>query len=436
MNIFLIGSGAREHAIARAIKRSRHQSSLFCFGSHQNPAIKELCREYTTGSITNVPAILDFAKAQQIDWAVIGPEAPLAAGVVDALLTLGIPSIGPTQTLAQIETSKSFTRNLLTGRGIPGCPRYQFFPSLNGVQTWLEALAPNYVVKADGLMGGKGVKVSGDHLHSIAEALAWCEEIIKNDMGFVIEEKLIGQEFSLMSFSDGEHLVHMPAAQDHKRAFVGDAGPNTGGMGSYSDTNHSLPFLTQSDIEQAQAINEATVRALKNLTGELYKGILYGGFMATNDSVKLIEYNARFADPETMNVLPLLESDFVDLCQAIIIGTLDKETVRFAHRATVCKYAVPEGYPDHPVKNQKIDISHVQNTDQLYYAAVDQREDGLYETGSRALAVVGIAGTIAEAEKIAEAEIKRIQGPLYHRNDIGTEALIKKRIDMMNELRK
>jgi len=238
-----------------------------------------------------------------------------------------------------------------------------------------------------------------------------------------------------MSFSDGHHLAHMPAVQDHKRAFVGDKGPNTGGMGSYSDANHLLPFLTAADIQQARNINTQTMRALRNECGEPYRGILYGGFMATKSGIKLIEYNARFGDPESMNVLAVLESDFVELCQAIINGNLAPARARFAHKATVCKYAVPEGYPDDPVKDKKIDISEISNKDQLYLGAVDEREDGLYETGSRAVAFVGIADTIAEAEQIAEAEIQKIKGPLFHREDIGTTALIKKRVKMMEKLK-
>lgn len=436
MNILLIGSGAREHAIARAIKRSPTAVELVCVGSSVNPGIQKLCSVYSTGSLTDCTAIVALAKTHAIDFAIIGPENPLEAGIVDALKTEGIPSVGPTKALAQIETSKSFARNLLAEYHIPACPIFRYFTSMDGVEKFLHELNGNYVIKVDGLMGGKGVKVSGDHLAGIEEGMKWCEELIANSKTFLIEEKLIGQEFSLMSFCDGEHLAHMPAAQDHKRAFAGDLGPNTGGMGSYSDTNHCLPFLTDQDIADARHITEATAKALQKKCGEGYKGVLYGGFMATKDGVKLIEYNARFADPETMNALPLLTSDFVELCLAIIQGTLTQGHAIFAHKATVCKYAVPEGYPDTPIKNQKIDASGVEDTDALYYAAVDAREDGLYETGSRTVAIVGIADTIAEAENIAEAEIRRVQGPLFHREDIGTEALIQKRIDMMNTLRR
>ena len=435
MNILIIGSGAREHAIAQTLTKSKHKPNLFCFGSSNNPGIKKLSTGYIVGKITDVESMINFTQTNKIDWTFVGPEAPLEAGVVDALKNIGIASIGPTKLLAQLETSKSFTRDLLTEYNIPGCPRFKYFTTMTGVEEFIEHFADGYVVKADGLMGGKGVKVSGDHLNGVEEGVKWCEELIADNKTFLIEEKLIGQEFSLMSFCDGEHLAHMPAVQDHKRAFVGDLGPNTGGMGTYSDTNHSLPFLSVYDIEDAKAINEATAKAIKDKFGENYKGILYGGFMATATEVKLIEYNARLGDPETMNVLPILESDFVELCQSIIDGNLSQEKAIFSPVATVCKYAVPNGYPDDAVKNELIDVSEVADQEHLYFASVDQKENGLYETGSRTVAFVGIAPTITEAEKIAETEIQKIKGPLFHREDIGTTELVAKRVEMMKKLR-
>ncbi|MBL7046778.1 MAG: phosphoribosylamine--glycine ligase, partial [Candidatus Marinimicrobia bacterium] len=297
MMILLIGSGAREHAIARALARSPQKPTTVCFASNNNPGIQELSAYFTMGDIKNPQAVVSFAQQYGADLAIIGPEAPLEVGVADALLDTGISTVGPKKALAQIETSKGFTRDLLKKYNIPSCPRYRVFSSLDGVSEILSELGEKYVVKFDGLMGGKGVKVAGDHLLSHEDAISYCQEMIKRGGKFVIEEKLIGQEFSLMSFSDGDHLAHMPPVQDHKRAYVGDTGPNTGGMGSYSDSNHLLPFLTEEDIVQAQEFNQATIDALKKEFWEGYKGILYGGFIATVDGVKLIEYNARLGDP-------------------------------------------------------------------------------------------------------------------------------------------
>ena len=435
MNILVVGSGAREHAIARSIKESKVPNKLYCLASNRNPGIEEISEILEVGKISDPQAVTNFAAKHSIDLAIIGPEAPLANGVVDALQEINIPCVGPTKNLAQIETSKSFTRDLMQKYNIAGCPKYQTFDDLTNVSDFLNILGENYVIKFDGLMGGKGVKVSGEHVKSHAEAIEYCEQIIAKNGKFVIEEKLIGEEFSLMSFCDGEHLIHMPSVQDHKRAYENDTGPNTGGMGSYNDANQTLPFLTNSDIDSAKAINVATAKALKTEFGIGYQGILYGGFIATADGVKVIEYNARFGDPEAMNVFSLLQSDLIDIFLGIANSSLHECTVTFSNKATVCKYAVPEGYPDSPVKGEHIDISKVENPDQLYLASVDLKNNILLESGSRTVAVVGIADTLQEAELIAENEIKRVDGPLFHRTDIGTMELIKKRIDHMKALR-
>ena len=292
-------------------------------------------------------------------------------------------------------------------------------------------LGDNYVVKYDGLAGGKGVKVAGDHLHSHDEALIYCEELIKKGGYFLIERKLIGEEFSLMSFCDGENLSHMPAVQDHKRAYEGDTGPNTGGMGTYSDSDHKLPFLEDSHIKSAQKINEQTAKALKQKFGEGYKGILYGGFIATNAGVQLIEYNARFGDPEAMNVLSILETDFIDICRSIISGSLSNLDINFKNLATVCKYAVPDGYPDNPVKGNPIDVSDIKDKNLLFHASVELKDKKLIQMGSRAIAVVGHGESIWEAEQIAEKNISKVKGPLFHRKDIGTTELIQQKINHM-----
>ena len=434
-NILVIGSGAREHAIVRALDRSTQEKTISCLASNMNPGIAELCDELTVNNINDPEFVVSYAKETDATLAIVGPENPLAAGVADALWGAGVKTVGPKKDLAQLETSKAFTRNLLKEYDIPGGPKYQTFDTLDGVTDFLNELGENYVVKYDGLAGGKGVKVAGDHLHSHDEALAYCQELVDSDGEFVIEEKFVGEEFSLMSFCDGDNLKHMPAVQDHKRAYEGDTGPNTGGMGTYSDANHSLPFLTDNDISQALEINIQTARAINDKFGVGYKGILYGGFMATASGVKLIEYNARFGDPEAMNVLSLLESDFIDICIGVADGTLNQVDVQFANKATVCKYAVPEGYPDNPVKGEPIDVSKVKNLDGLFYASVDIQNGQLVEAGSRTVAVVGMAETISDAEKITEKEVSAVSGPLFHRKDIGTDDVVKKRVDHMNSLR-
>ena len=433
--ILVIGSGAREHAIVRALNRSHQEKEIFCIASNMNPGIAELCDELLIGNFNDPDFVVNYTNEIGVTLAIIGPENPLENGVADALWSVKVKVVGPKKNLAKLETSKAFTRDLLKEYDIPGGPKYRTFDSMNGVAEFLNELGENYVVKYDGLAGGKGVKVSGEHLHSHDEALVYCQELTDKDGEFVIEEKFIGEEFSLMSFCDGDTLKHMPAVQDHKRAYEGDTGPNTGGMGTYSDANHSLPFLTEDDIAEAHQINIQTAKAVKDKFGEEYRGILYGGFMATANGVKLIEYNARFGDPEAMNVLSLLESDFIEICNGIADGSLNKVDVHFSNKATVCKYAVPEGYPNNPVKDEQIDISKIKNPDGLFYASVDIQNGKLVEAGSRTVAVVGMANSISNAEKIAEKEVSAIAGPLFHRSDIGTDMVIQKRINHMKSIR-
>ena len=432
--ILIVGSGAREHAIVKAIKESPQNKKIYCLGSNMNPGIAKLCEETIVDNINNPITVRNFAKEIKASFTIIGPENPLENGVADILWENNIPVIGPKKNLAKIETSKSFTRKLQKNYNIPGEPKYKFFNTLIGIESFLKKLGENYVVKYDGLAGGKGVKVSGDHLKNHGEAINYCKDLINKKASFIIEEKFIGEEFSLMSFSDGKNLKHMPAIQDHKRAYEGDLGPNTGGMGTYSNFDHSLPFLKSDEIKQAHDINNATIKALRNHYQDEYKGVLYGGFMATRQGVKLIEYNARFGDPEAMNVLSILKTDFIDICKSIINGSLNKLNVDFEKKATVCKYSVPEGYPENPIKNKPINVSKVKDH-LLFYGSVDFKNNSLVESGSRTVAVVGKADSIFKAEKIVEKEISLISGPLFHRKDIGTEPVIKKRIEHMKSLR-
>jgi phosphoribosylamine--glycine ligase len=392
--------------------------------------------EYGVGRITDPATVASFAREHSVTLTIIGPEAPLAAGVADALLAAGVPVVGPTQSLARIESSKGFARDLLAKYNIPGNPFFQRFNSMDGLEDVLNRYANRHVIKDDGLAGGKGVKVCGDHLLSIDDSVAFCRELVQQGHPFVVEEKVEGEEFSLMSFCDGATLKHMPAVQDHKRAYNGDKGPNTGGMGTYTDADHKLPFLTDKDITEAQEMNQRVAAALAQECGAPYQGILYGGFMATRYGVKLIEYNARFGDPESLNLLTLLQTDLVEICRAIVRGTLADVDVRFTAQASVCKYVVPDGYPDSPRKGDDVQLpEELPANATIFLSAVDVQQGRLVATGSRTVAVVGLGDSLSEAEAVCEEVVRQIPGPFFHRADVGTNALIARRVDHMKRLR-
>ncbi len=431
MKVLLIGSGGREHAIAMAIARSRKYPQLYAAMSKKNPGIASLCKDFLLVKETD-PAIVDYARTNRIELAVIGHETPLAAGIPDMLWAADIPVVGPRKPAAQTEFDKAWTRNFMNKYNIAGCPEFRVFrKGEGGTDEYIDELK-DAVIKPAGLTGGKGVRVMGDHF-DIDGAKRYAREVLLND-DLVIEERLVGEEFTVQAFVDGSTLAFAPAVQDHKRAYEGDKGPNTGGMGSYSDSKDILPFMQESDYIDAKKIMIDVVRAVKKETGVPYQGILYGQFMATKKGISVIEFNARFGDPEAMNVLTLLDNDFLDVCTAIVNCTLDKIKVSFKKQATVCKYAVPAGYPDNPTRDSIVEITDLKDA-LLFYSSVYEKDGKIYTTASRAIAVLGVAENLKEAEKKAEAGISGLKGSLYSRHDIGTEELIRKRIRHMKELR-
>lgn len=433
-------SGRRD-ALYQAALGSSHRPEVYVASDVGNPG-NIPSDHYFCGKIDDPEFVRDCLKkiGSKHSLGVIGPEEPLLAGISDLFWDAGIRCVGPVKALAQLETSKAFTRRLMTEYEIPGCPEHRIFTNLDGIAEYLRELG-EFVIKPDGLTGGKGVKVSGDHINSIAEGVQYCAELFRDGQQIVVvEEKLDGEEFSFQSFYDGRHIAHMVPVQDHKRAWDGDKGPNTGGMGSYSCADHLLPFLKSEHIEEAGEINRQIGEALLKKTGLEYKGILYGGFMLTKKGLKVIEYNARFGDPEIMNVLPIMKTDFLDVCRAIVDGTLDKLHVEFESKATVCKYIVPRSYPGKLTTEAIIDVSELEALRQrepnlrVFYGAVEAHPKGLRLTGSRAIGIVGIGASLAEAERIAEKAASAVKGDVYHRSDIGTAALIQKRKNHINRI--
>ncbi|PKL36765.1 phosphoribosylamine--glycine ligase [Candidatus Peregrinibacteria bacterium HGW-Peregrinibacteria-1] len=445
--ILLIGCGAREHIIAEKLKASSEDVELFVVGPNENPGIVSLSEEYLLASVDDVEAIVDFALNHKVDFAVIGPELPLEKGVVDALERAGVKSASPRSEVAKLETSKGFTRDLLAKYGITGNPKFKVFDdvaSVDDLEAWFAELGDAYVVKDDGLRGGKGVKVGGEHLIGLDEGIDYAKECLAGSGRVVVEEKLVGQEFSVLFFCDGVTVIPMPVVQDHKRAFDGDVGPNTGGMGTYSFQGGSLPFLSDDDLLSAVEITEKVVAAVHEETGVKYVGVLYGGFMAVADGVRLIEYNARYGDPEAMNVLTLLDGDLVEICEAMIDGKLDEVEVLFSNMATVCKYVVPQWYPDGvrgDADNRlwlELPVDSVLDERQLqvYLGSVEEVDGELRMLGSRAVAFVGIGATLEEAERIAQSGVEMVRGAVRYRSDIGKAAVIEEKIQSMNGFRK
>ncbi len=439
MRILLLSLAARGHAVADALSRSPQNPEIISIVPSRNPGIARIATETHIADLMDFKSVLEIAKKAKPDFAFIAPDDPIGAGLADELEKIGIPSVAPKKSLARIESSKGFTRDLLKKYNIDASPAYRVFTEADAkpIRSFIDELHGQYVVKYDALKGGKGVKVSGEHLASPEEGVAYALECIGECGRVVIEEKLIGVEFSLLSFVSGTQVVHMPAVQDHKRAFEGDTGPNTGGMGTYSDANHSLPFLTNAELHCAGEINTLTAQALMDECGEPFKGILYGGFIATKSGVKVIEFNARFGDPEALNILPLLTSDFVAICHGILEGKLTDDLVQFEHKATVCKYITPDCYPESKDRRgQIVTFPKIPKNARLYYGNVSEDETGTLRLGgSRTAGIVGIGDTINEAEIIAQTLCEQVKGPVRFRSDIGTQKLIEERLHLMQSIR-
>lgn len=440
MRVLAVGGGGREHAIVKALVRGG--ADVFSVMKNRNPGIARASSDFLLMKETDVEKVVGYALARRVELAVIGPESPLEAGLVDALSAEGIACVGPTRSAARIETSKSFARDLLDKHKVPGNIRFAAFTDLNEAERHLRAIDYEVAVKPTGLTGGKGVKVEGEHLADRKEVLGYIREVLEKGIGgagVVIEEKVEGEEFTLQAFCDGRRVIPMPLVQDHKRAFDGDKGPNTGGMGSYSSEDHLLPFVNSSDREEAVLSMQKTVEALAK-EGMPYRGILYGQFMLTREGPRIIEFNARFGDPEAMNVLPLLDSSFVDICAGIASGDLSRTPCVFRKAATVCKYVVPVGYGMVPKANTPIKVDEEgaeREGAELFYAAVSEEGGQILTSTSRAVAVVGIENSIDAAERQCERALRFIWGEhIYVRHDIGKHEVIQRKVERMRALRK
>ncbi|MDR6225875.1 phosphoribosylamine--glycine ligase [Desmospora profundinema] len=419
MRVLVVGNGGREHALVWKIKQSPQVDELFC--APGNAGIEALATGVPL-SATDVDGLVRFVSENQIDLTVIGPEASLLAGVVDALEAEGHLVFGPNRQAAQVEGSKRFAKELMESYGIP-TGRYRSFDDSSEALRYIREQGAPIVIKADGLAAGKGVVVARtlqeatDAVHHIMEERAF------GDAGteIVVEEFLEGQEMSLMAFVDGETVVPMVPAQDHKPVFNGDQGPNTGGMGAYSP----VPQIPDSIVHRAVTeILEPMVKGMAQ-SGLSYRGVLYAGLMITADGPKVIEFNARFGDPETQVVLPRLESDLVDVLLAVAQGHLSKTAVVWKKEAACCVVVASGGYPGSYEKGKPIEgLSAIDGESVLFHAGTARKNGAIVTAGGRVLGVTAWGADLKQARTRAydRAETIRFEGAHY-RTDIGSRAI-------------
>ncbi len=423
MNVLLVGSGGREDAIARKV---RETDNLYSVVTNENPSIIGLSRDVIKYK-KNSQEIIDFAKKNKIDIAFVSPDDILNTDLVDKLSENHIPVASPGQKAAMIETSKEYMRNLMRKYRIKGDIENTIISDKETLKKFFDNNDSEYAVKPIGLTGGKGVRVMGLQLSNVAEAINYASEIIDRDGKVLMEKREIGEEFSIQAFTDSKTVVFMPVVQDYKRLYEDDLGPNTGGMGSISDKNFILPFLSIDVVNEAREILKHIVKSMRE-EGNPFRGVIYGQFMNTDHGVRVIEINARFADPEGINVLTLLKSNIVDIFLDIYSGTL-KNNIKFMNKATVLKYIVPPGYGVKPRETELLIKDRIETDNfKIYYSAVSGTLNKVITTKSRALALIGIGDSIYEASDIVEDNLKYITGDYYIRHDIGTEAMMKGKI--------
>lgn len=438
MKIGLIGSGGREHAMALALMRNPQRDRLFVYASHINPGIAAVTGEVRMGKMDDVASILAYFNSVQPDLIVIGPEAPLIAGAVDQLRQAGFPTLGPTRAQSQLEGDKSFMRDLLKRRVGYGSPAWQVVTSAEDARSFIEKVG-EVAVKPLGLTGGKGVRVMGVHLHSLQEAVDDAAHWIARDGSVLLEERLVGEEFSRIVLTSDGKTAPMPVAQDFKYAYDGDQGNMTGGMGAYTMADGSMPFLTAEDLNKADRLMQDVIEALSEETGEPYRGFLYGQFMVTRKGIYIIEFNVRLGDPEGINEMTLVDCDLPQVFLAAAQGELAPEALRFAARSSVCKYLVPADYPDNSPNPQYFDLDQnaVEQAGFSLSPASVAQEGGRWKTlGSRTMAVIGLGEAPGEVSAKIETLLAQVQPPeLRHRKDVGDELIVQQKVERMAKIR-
>ncbi|MBC1496165.1 phosphoribosylamine--glycine ligase [Listeria welshimeri] len=419
MNLLVVGSGGREHAISKKLLESNNVEKVYCAPGNDGMRLDNI--ELVAISETDKAALIAFAKEKSIGFVIVGPEVPLLEGVVDALEEAGIKAFGPKANAALIEGSKDFAKQFMEKYAIPTAAS-RTFTDYEEAKAYLDERGVPIVIKADGLAAGKGVTVA---LEMEEAVLALKDMMLEEKFGdaslkVVIEDFLAGEEFSLMAFVNGEEVYPMAIAQDHKRAYEGDKGPNTGGMGAYSP----VPHISETVVEEAvKNILRPAAKGMVN-EGRYFRGILYAGLILTESGPKVIEFNARFGDPETQVVLPRLESDFAALIEALLNN--EKPDVRFKKEGiTLGVVLASAGYPEHYEKGNKLTgLADISNDVVIYHAGTKQNESGDFvSNGGRVLLLAKEAETMSRARTLLYPEMEKLDNPnFFYRMDIGTKA--------------
>ena len=428
MKVLVIGGGGREHALAWKAAQSSEVKRVFVAPGNAGTA-HEAKMENITVSAEDINGLLTFAKSQEIDLTIVGPEAPLVTGVVDTFMQAGLRCFGPTQAAAQLEGSKAFTKDFLARHNIPTAA-YGNYTDLDAALAYIQQQGAPIVVKADGLAAGKGVIVA----MTLEEAEAAVRDMLAgNAFGeaghrVVIEEFLEGEEASFICMVDGQHILPMATSQDHKRVGDGDTGPNTGGMGAYSPAPVVTPEIHQRIMQE---VIEPTVNGMA-AEGHPYTGFLYAGLMITSDGTpRVIEYNCRFGDPETQPIMMRLRSDLVALCNAALDGNLNEITAEWDSRAALGVVLAAGGYPGNYAKGDVISGLPAAEKDttsmldsKVFHAGTAEKDGQIVTAGGRVLCAVGLGNTVSEAQKQAYELVRKISwDKMYYRHDIGYRAI-------------
>ena len=417
MKVLVIGGGGREHTIVKKIKENPKVTEIFAIPGNGGIARDAKCIAIDA---KDIDGIVKFAGEEKIDYAIVAPDDPLVLGCVDALEAIGIPCFGPRANAAIIEGSKVFSKNLMKKYGIPTA-EYETFDDMEKALAYIETAPIPTVVKPDGLALGKGVVIAETREDAKAAVISMMQDKKFGASGdnIVIEEFLTGPEVSVLSFTDGKVVVPMVSSMDHKRAGDNDTGLNTGGMGTVAPNPYYTPEIAEECMEK---IFLPTMNAM-NAEGRTFKGCLYFGLMITEDGPKVIEYNCRFGDPETQVVLPLLESDLLDIMMAVTEERLAEADVRFANKSACCVIMASKGYPESYEKGFEITIPD-ELWDKVYVAGAKEEDGKLLTNGGRVLGVTEVSGTLAEAVYKSYKSVEKIHfDNEYYRTDIGRRAV-------------